>query len=152
MRIDYDSVRRNAKKLRALADNCETTAKNCRRCQSELSQYWQGGAAASYAEGLAQLEKKNAALAKQIQEMAATITRVADEMEEEDRALAAKIASRAAASLSSGVKATAKPVSSPVKSVADTAKSAVTAATSKNNVSTLASQAFDLVSQLFGRG
>ena len=152
MKIDYDSVRRNAKKLRALADNCETTAKNCRRCQSELSQYWQGGAAAAYAAGLAQLDKKNAALAKQIEQMAATITRVADEMEAEDRALATKIAARAATGVSRGVSSSAKPVSSPVKSVADTVKSAVTTATAKSNVSTLASQAFDLVSQLFGRG
>ena len=152
MKIDYDSVRRDAKKLRALADNCEMTAKNCRRCQSELSQYWQGGAAASYAAGLAQLDKKNAALAKQIEEMAATITRVADEMEAEDRALAAKIAARAASALSSGASSSAKPVSSPVKSVADAARSAVTTVTTKNNASTLASQAFDLVSRLFGRG
>ena len=134
-----------------MAENCETVAKACRRCQGELGQYWQGDAANSYANGLAQLIRDNTDLAQEIRRMAAVITQVANEMEEEDRALAAKIAaqtaSRAAGALSSssaGVRATGA-----APSVIPAAK---TATRTKDNVSTLASSAFDLASRLFGRG
>lgn len=149
MRIDYDSARRNAKKLGALAENCETAAKRCRSCQAELSQYWKGGAADSYAAGLARLSQKNTALSQQIEQMARTIAWAADEMEEEDRALAAKIAARAAASKSQ-VKQSTPSAASSAKKTAAAAKPAASAV--KDNVSTLASAAMDLVSRLFGKG
>lgn len=172
MRINYDSVRRDAKKLKALAEDCETAAGTCSKYKNELNQYWQGAAADSYVSGLAQLNRKNKALANQIQELAAQITAVANELEEEDRRLAAQIAARKVGDLAksvttgtvgktntvSTVKKTADTISkagSTTKKAADAVGkvgSAVTAAVSKTGTKTTAGLVSDLVSRLFGKG
>lgn len=172
MKLNYDSVRRDAKKLRAVADDCEAAAKTCSKYQNELSQYWQGSAADSFAQALAQLNKKNKAMAKQIEELAAQITAVANELEEEDRRLAAQIAARKVGDLAksvttgtvgktntvSTVKKTADTISkagSTTKKAADAVGkvgSAVTAAVSKTGTKTTAGLVSDLVSRLFGKG
>lgn len=71
MKLNYDAVRRDAKKLRALADDCEAAAKTCSNYQSELGQYWQGASADSYLAGLAQLQQKNKNLARSIEQLSA---------------------------------------------------------------------------------
>lgn len=159
MRINYESVRRDAQKLRRLAGECETAAKTCSKCQNELPQYWQGGAADSYAAGLAQLNRKNRMLAGEIEQLAAQIIAVANELEEEDRRLAAKIAARrtgSAASAAGG--ANGKMVSSRVSAVSKVASAATDAIgqaakkTAKSNTSTILQAATGLLSKLFGKG
>lgn len=174
MKINYDSVRRDAKKLKALAEDCETAAQTCSKYKNELNQYWQGAAADSYVGGLAQLNKKNKALANQIQELAAQITAVANELEEEDRRLAAQIAARKVSDLAKNVTSATGTVSktntvSTVRKAADTISkaggttkktadavgkvgSAVTSAVSKTGTKTTAGLVSDLVSRLFGKG
>ena len=153
MKINYDSVRRDAKKLRSLADECEKAAEICRRYQGQLAtaQYWQGSAADAYANGLGQLNKKNTALAREVEQLASLITRVANEMEEEDRALAAKISSRTAGVARSAATTAGKTASSAVSSAADVIRN-VTTTVQKTNTSTVASAAASLLSKLFGKG
>ena len=145
MRLNYDSVRRDAKKLRALADDCEAAAKTCSKYRNELNQYWQGSAADSYAAGLSQLNKKNTALARQIEQLAAQITAVANELEEEDRRLAAQIAAKKiSGAASSAAKAASK--------AAGSAGSAAKKTASKSSSKTLFDAASALISKLFGKG
>ena len=175
MRLNYDSVRRDAKKLRALADDCEAAAKTCSKYRNELNQYWQGSAADSYAAGLSQLNKKNTALARQIEQLAAQITAVANELEEEDRRLAAQIAAKkisgaassaktaassagtkTAASLA-GTKTTAsstgtKSAAKAASKAAGSAGSAAKKTASKSSSKTLFDAASALISKLFGKG
>lgn len=147
MKLNYDAVRRDAKKLRALADDCEAAAKTCSNCQSELGQYWQGASADSYLAGLAQLQQKNKNLARSIEQLSAQITAVADELEEEDRRLAAQIAAKRAAVIASTVKATVKTAASAGAVLSGT----TSATTPKTNTSTLLESASDLLSRLFGK-
>ncbi len=147
MKLNYDAVRRDAKKLRALADDCEAAAKTCSNYQSELGQYWQGASADSYLAGLAQLQQKNKNLARSIEQLSAQITAVADELEEEDRRLAAQIAAKRAAVIASTVKATVKTVVSAGAVLSGT----TSATTPKTNTSTLLESASDLLSRLFGK-
>ena len=147
MKLNYDAVRRDAKKLRALADDCEAAAKTCSNYQSELGQYWQGASADSYLAGLAQLQQKNKNLARSIEQLSAQITTVADELEEEDRRLAAQIAAKRAAVIASTVKATVKTVVSAGAVLSGT----TSATTPKTNTSTLLESASDLLSRLFGK-
>lgn len=146
MKLNYDAVRRDAKKLRALADDCEAAAKTCSNYQSELGQYWQGASADSYLAGLAQLQQKNKNLARSIEQLSAQITAVADELEEEDRRLAAQIAAKRAAEIASTVKATVKTAASAGAALRDT-----TSVAPKTNTSTLLESASDLLSRLFGK-
>lgn len=146
MKLNYDAVRRDAKKLRALADDCEAAAKTCSNYQSELGQYWQGASADSYLAGLAQLQQKNKNLARSIEQLSAQITAVADELEE-DRRLAAQIAAKRAAVIASTVKATVKTAASAGAVLSGT----TSATTPKTNTSTLLESASDLLSRLFGK-
>lgn len=166
MRLNYDSVRRDAKKLRALADDCEAAAKTCSKYRNELNQYWQGSAADSYAAGLSQLNKKNTALARQIEQLAAQITAVANELEEEDRRLAAQIAAKKisgaassakTAASSAGTKTTAssagtKSAAKAASKAAGFAGSAAKKTASKSSSKTLFDAASALISKLFGKG
>lgn len=157
MRLNYDSVRRDAKKLRALADDCEAAAKTCSKYRNELNQYWQGSAADSYAAGLSQLNKKNTALARQIEQLAAQITAVANELEEEDRRLAAQIAAKKISGAASSAKTAASSVGtkSAAKAASKAAGSAGSAAkktASKSSSKTLFDAASALISKLFGKG
>ena len=151
MRIDYDSARQNAKKLRALSESCTTAAKTCRRCQDELPLYWKGSAADAYARGLDQLRRQNTTLAGDIEQLAAIIDMVANRMEQEDRNLAAKIAARGSGGAAKAVSSASSAASVP-SSAASSAAGAQASQTAKDNISTLASQALDLVSKLFGKG
>lgn len=159
MKIDYDSARRDAKKLRALAEDCEAAAKTCSKYQNELSLYWQGSAADSYVSGLAQLRKKNQELAKSIEQLSAQITMTVNELEEADRRLAAKIASKRVTGAGSTSK-TANYVTAAANRVASAAKDVMTGVQSgsgaktsaKTNTNTLVQSAFDMVSKLFGKG
>ena len=156
MRLNYDSVRRDAKKLRALADDCEAAAKTCSKYRNELNQYWQGSAADSYAAGLSQLNKKNTALARQIEQLAAQITAVANELEEEDRRLAAQIAAKKISGAASSAKTAASSVGtkSAAKAASKAAGSAGSAAkktASKSSSKTLFDAASALISKLFGK-
>ena len=147
MKLNYDAVRRDAKKLRALADDCEAAAKTCSNYQSELGQYWQGASADSYLAGLAQLQQKNKNLVRSIEQLSAQITAVADELEEEDRRLAAQIAAKRAAVIASTVNATVKTAASAGAVLSGT----TSATTPKTNTSTLLESASDLLSRLFGK-
>ena len=151
MKLNYDIVRRDAGRLRALADDCEAAAKTCSKYRNELNQYWQGSAADSYAAGLAQLNKKNKALARQIEQLASQITAVANELEEEDRRLAAQIAARKISNAASSAKSAASSTSA--KSTAKTASKAAGSAgsASKSSTKTLLDTASDLISKLFGK-
>lgn len=157
MRLNYDSVRRDAKKLRALADDCEAAAKTCSKYRNELNQYWQGSAADSYAAGLSQLNKKNTALARQIEQLAAQITAVANELEEEDRRLAAQIAAKKISGAASSAKTTAssagtKSAAKAASKAAGSAGSAAKKTASKSSSKTLFDAASALISKLFGKG
>lgn len=163
MKINYNSVRKDAKKLRALADDCETAARTCSKYQNELPQYWQGSAANSYAAGLARLNRKNKALARQIEQLAAQITTVANELEEEDRRLAARIAAKKVAGTTTTAKktsplaSTAKAAATPPKTtgtpvVNPSAASIAKTVISKSGGKTLLEAAYDLAAKLFGKG
>ena len=157
MRLNYDSVRREAKKLRALADDCEAAAKTCSKYRNELNQYWQGSAADSYAAGLSQLNKKNTALARQIEQLAAQITAVANELEEEDRRLAAQIAAKKISGAASSAKTAAssagtKSAAKAASKAAGSAGSAAKKTASKSSSKTLFDAASALISKLFGKG
>lgn len=157
MRLNYDSVRRDAKKLRALADDCEAAAKTCSKYRNELNQYWQGSAADSYAAGLSQLNKKNTALARQIEQLAAQITAVANELEEEDRRLAAQIAAKKISGAASSAKTAAssagtKSAAKAASKAAGSAGSAAKKTASKSSSKTLFDAASALISKLFGKG
>lgn len=161
MRINYDSVRRDMKKLRALAEECEASAKTCTKYQNELSQYWEGEAADSYKEGLRMLKTKNQKLAQDIERAAALIQSVADDMEAEDRRIAAEIAKKkVGASSASASSGTAKAASGgtnaaakAVQTVTNTAKAAVSSSSSaKTGSSTLTNAVNGLISKLFGKG
>lgn len=154
MKINYDSVRRDAKKLRALADDCEAAARTCSKYQNELSQYWQGSSADSYAAGLAQLNRKNKALAIQIEQLSAQITAVANELEEEDRRLAAQIAAKkiSGASSSASITPSVTPIAKAAAKTVSATASATSKAASKSNTSTLLDSASKLISKLFGKG
>lgn len=157
MKINYDSVRRDAKKLRALADDCEAAARSCSKYQNELPQYWQGSSADSYTAGLARLNKKNKALANQIEQLAAQITAVANELEEEDRRLAAQIAAKKI----SGTVSAAKGASSSSRFASDVVPIAatltnytpasLTSTVAKISSSTIQDSVSSLISKLFGK-
>lgn len=152
MKINYDSVRRDAKKLRAVAEDCEAAAKTCSKYQNELRQYWQGSAADTYADGLMRLNKKNRDLARRIEQLSAQITSVANELEEEDRRLAAKIAAKRTAGAVSAAASAGKAVSKSVTSAVKAASSSRSSSTPKTNTSTLAQSVSSLLSRLFGKG
>lgn len=170
MRMNYDSVRRDMKKLRALAEECEASVATCTKYQNELSQYWEGESADAYKDGLRKLKTNHQKLAQDIERAASLIQSVADDMEEEDRRIAAEIARKkmaaAAASASTGKAAsgTSKTASSSAKTVSNTAKAATNAvsnaaksaksssSTAKTGDSTLAKAVSNLVSKLFGKG
>lgn len=125
MRIDYNNVRAEAKKLQNVAAECDAGAQVCTRYQNELPVYWEGDAAQAYIRGLQQLSRKNQALAENIRQLSRQITLVANELEESDRRLAAQIARRNAAAAAAA--AQPKPPAPPVKrpSVAASVKKAV---------------------------
>lgn len=154
MKINYDSVRRDAKKLRALAEDCEAAAKTCSKYKNELGQYWQGNAADAYADGLMRLNKKNQDLARRIEQLSAQITSVANELEEEDRRLAAKAAAkRVTGTVSSAAASAGKTVSQGVTSAVKAAGSSITSSSApKTNTATLVQSATSLLSRLFGKG
>ena len=154
MRMNYSSVRRDMKKLRALAEECEAAAATCNKYQNELSQYWEGDSANAYKEGLRTLKVKNQKLAQDIERAAALIQSVADDMEEEDRRLAAEIARKKMAG-ALNTKSIGNALG--VKSSSGSAKTASGAAgavtnTVKAGSSTLNNAVNDLVSRLFGKG
>lgn len=108
MRINADSVRSDAKKLLQAAEACRVNADVCRNCQNELSLYWEGEAANAYMNSLAQLNRKSQTLEQQIQQLSSQIIWVANEIEEEDRRIAAENARRAAAQAQANAQAQAQ--------------------------------------------
>lgn len=162
MRMNYDSVRQDAKKLRALAEECEASAKTCVKYQNELSQYWAGTAADAYKDGLRQLKSKNLKLAQDIERIADLIRSVADEMEAEDRRIAAEIARKAAVAAAKKASSASRPAvlvagsgnigKAAGNAIRKTMLSSGTSATGKTGSSTLIGTVNDLVSRLFGKG
>lgn len=136
MRIDYNSVRAEARKLQNVAAECDAGAQVCTRYQNELPVYWEGDAAQAYIRGLQQLSRKNQALAENIRQLSQQITLVANELEESDRRLAAQIAQRnAQAAAATAAAAQPKPPAPPVKRPSVVA--AVKKAVPKINTNTL---------------
>ena len=163
MRMNYDSVRRDMKKLRALAEECEASVATCTKYQNEISQYWEGDSANAYKEGLRKLKTKHQKLAQDIERAASLIQSVADDMEEEDRRLAAEIARKKMAAVaasastgkaaSSGAKSASNAAKAASNAVSNAAKSAKSSSSSaKTGSSTLAKAVGNLVSKLFGKG
>ena len=163
MRMNYDSVRRDMKKLRALAEECEASVATCTKYQNEISQYWEGDSANAYKEGLRKLKTKHQKLAQDIERAASLIQSVADDMEEEDRRLAAEIARKKMAAVaasastgkaaSSGAKSASNAAKAASNAVSNAAKSAKSSSSSaKTGSSTLAKAVSNLVSKLFGKG
>lgn len=151
MRIDYNNVRAEAKKLLNVAAECESGAQICGKYQNELAVYWEGNAADAYIRGLQQLSRKNQTLAQQVRQLSQQITAVANDLEESDRRLAAQIAQRnakvttvaSALPKTSNTSATAKKTSV----AATVAKQAVP----KNNNSSFAQLANKFVNALLGK-
>ena len=146
MKMNYNSVRRDMQKLRALGADCEAAARTCTKYETGLDQYWEGSAAGAYKEALRMLKKKNQALARQIAEAAALIQSVADELEEEDRRIAAQISRRSASA--------AKSAGSAVKAAGAAAKTvnAATTAAAKQSAAGMSNAVNDLLSKMFGKG
>lgn len=149
MRINYDSVRAEARKLQNVAAECDASAQVCQKYQNELSVYWEGNAANAYMGGLGQLHRKNKALAEQIRNLSQQIVAVANDMEESDRRLAAQIAQRNAA-----VKTVAAAASIPTPTPAKKPSAAATVAKSavpKTKSGGLEAAAKNLINALFGK-
>lgn len=162
MKINYDSVRRDARRLGNLAEECDAAARVCRDYQSELPQFWKGDAAERYIAGLAQLRQKNTALSQEISRVANMITMVANEMEEEDRKLAAKIAARTQSASSVGNATTTSQTrgttgigqqNQTTTGKGQTSSQAVSDVISvaKDSVATIASTLTGMVGKLFGK-
>ena len=132
MRIDYNNVRAQAKKLLNVAAECESSAQVCGKYQNELALYWEGNAADAYIRGLQQLSRKNQNLAQQVKQLSQQITAVANDLEESDRRLAAQIAKRNAAQTA---------VAALPKSNATTWNNAAASASKKTSATTVAKQA-----------
>ena len=154
MRMNYDSVRRDMQKLRALGEDCETAARTCTKYETGLDQYWEGSAAEAYKEALRMLKKKNQDLARQITEAAALIQSVADELEEEDRRIAAQISRKSAGSAAktAGAVSKASDAVSATGAAAKTVNSAATAAAAKQSAADMSDAVNDLLSKMFGQG
>lgn len=161
MRMNYNNVRRDMKKLRALAEECEASAKTCTKYQNELSQYWDGKSADAYKEGLRRLNAQSQKLAQDIERAAALIQSVADDMEEEDRRIAAEIAGKKLASTSGSMSSGAAKASSGSSNAASkTAKTTTNASkaakssgsSAKTGNYTLEKTVSNLISRLFGKG
>lgn len=165
MRMNYDSVRRDMKKLRALAEECEASVATCTKYQNEISQYWEGDSANAYKEGLRKLKTKHQKLAQDIERAASLIQSVADDMEEEDRRLAAEIArKKMAAELGAQMNANvfgaktssggSKTAASTAKAITNTVKNIAKSSSSspKTGSTSLGKAVSNLVSKLFGKG
>lgn len=155
MRIDYNSVRAEAKKLLNVAAECETSAQTCGKYQNELAVYWEGNAADAYIRGLQQLNRKNQELALQIRQLSQQITAVANDLEESDRRLAAQIAQRNAAKVTTVAAALPKKPANTNTSTAtkktSVAKTVAKQTVPKTNSSTLARAASTFVNALLGK-
>ena len=148
MRIDYNNVRAEAKKLLNVAAECESSAQVCGKYQNELALYWEGNAADAYIRGLQQLSRKNQNLAQQIKQLSRQITAVANDLEESDRRLAAQIAQKNAKVTAVAAALPKTPATTTKPSVAATvAKQAVP----KQNSSSIVDLANKFVSALLGK-
>lgn len=95
IQIDYDNARANAKKLQSAADVCAAAARSMQSSAEGISGFWRGGAANLFTQMAKQWGANTYAIEKELDTLAAQITKAANDMEQKEKELAA--AARSAA-------------------------------------------------------
>ncbi len=91
--VDYDSARRQVKKLLLAAENCDEIIRNVNTQLKQLPNYWEGASADTFREILQQEIREIQNMKETITSVAHHIQKVACELEDKEKELVAAIQS-----------------------------------------------------------